>query len=66
MYIELIHPVDDIRLGPRAPAGMVTAVPDGFGRKLVKAAQAVELTLEEFRRRLEEESWRTAKARVIC
>lgn len=46
MFIRLIADVDDLRL--RAPAGMVTAVPDDFGQELVGAGQAHELTRAEF------------------
>lgn len=50
MFIELTRPVDDLRL--RAGPGFVTAVMAGFGGELVAAGHAVELTREEFHRRL--------------
>lgn len=52
MFIELLRPVDDLRLGPHAPAGMVTGVMDDLGRRLVDEGHAVELTEADFHRRL--------------
>lgn len=52
MFVVLTHPVDCIRLGPRAPTGMVTGVMPDLGAELVANGQAAELTLAEFQERL--------------
>lgn len=52
MFVVLTQPVDCLRLGPNAPAGMVAAVGDDLGRELVAKGQAAELTLAEFQERL--------------
>lgn len=50
MFIELIRPVDCLRL--RGAAGLLAAVMDDFGQRLVDEGDAVQLTEGEFHRRL--------------
>lgn len=52
MLILLTTTVNHLRLGPNAPAGMVAAVMDDLGAELVANGQAVQITAEDFQRRL--------------
>jgi hypothetical protein len=50
MFIELTRPVDCLRL--RGAAGLLAAVMDDLGGRLVASGDAVQLTAAEFHRRL--------------